>query len=174
VVLPRRPARAIGEQAAGSPESAVHPVAGATRQPLPGLAGRHVLVVDDEGDTLQFIGLLLQESGATVSLAKSGAEALDILDHVEVDVLLSDLEMPTMDGFELARCVRESAKSRHLPAIAVSAHVRPDEAAAALSAGFDLHVAKPVDVSQLVTAIDTLVALRTATIAGAKRPGGER
>jgi CheY-like chemotaxis protein len=56
----------------------------------------------------------------------------------------------------------------------VTAHVRPDEAAAALSAGFDLHIAKPVDVPQLVTAIDTLATLRTATLAGSKPGGTER
>jgi hypothetical protein len=112
--------------------------------------------------------MLLQEAGAKVSLARSGLEALDILDHADVDVLLSDLEMPNMDGYELARRVRESPKGRHMPAIAVSAHVRPDEAAAALSAGFDLHVAKPVEAPQLVTAIDTLATFRTATIAGSR------
>jgi signal transduction histidine kinase len=168
VVLPRRPVRALGEQPAGGPASAVRPVVGAVPQALPSLGGRHILIVDDDAETLQFIGMLLQEAGAKVSLARSGLEALDILDHADVDVLLSDLEMPNMDGYELARRVRESPKGRHMPAIAVSAHVRPDEAAAALSAGFDLHVAKPVEAPQLVTAIDTLATFRTATIAGSR------
>jgi CheY-like chemotaxis protein len=174
VVLPRRPARAVAEEGAG-PAAAVRPsVADPVRHPLPSLGGRHILVVEDDDDTLQFIGTLLCEAGATVVLAKSGLEALEILDNEDVDVLLSDLEMPNMDGYELARRVRETPRGRHMPAIAVSAHVRPDEAAAALSAGFDLHVAKPVDVPQLVTAIDTLATLRTATLAGSKIRAAER
>jgi signal transduction histidine kinase len=174
VVLPRRPASPIGEEAGGSGSGVRTNVLSPVSAPLPSLAGRHILVVDDQDDTLQFIGATLRDAGADVSLAKSGLEALDILESEDIDVLLSDLEMPHMDGYELARRVRQSPKGKHMPAIAVTAHVRPDEAAAALSAGFDLHVAKPVEVPQLVTAIDTLATLRTATIAGSKPHGAER
>jgi CheY-like chemotaxis protein len=127
---------------------------------LPNLEGRNVLVVDDEEDGLQFVGMLVEEAGARARLAKSGQAALDILAREDVDILVSDIEMPEMDGHELIRRIR-ATKSRHLPAIAVSAHVRADETAAALAAGYDLHVGKPVDVSQLVTAIDTLLSLRS-------------
>ena len=158
VVLPRRPV------AAGSPspdEGLATRRAALTPEPSLNLTGRHVLVVDDDEDSLQFLRMLLEEAGARASLARSGDEALELLAGADVDVIVSDIEMPGLDGHELIRRVRQT-KSRHVPAIAVSAHVRADETTAALAAGYDLHVGKPVDVPQLVTAIDTLLSLRSA------------
>jgi signal transduction histidine kinase len=148
----------VGDQA-GRPSQRLPP----PMVPLTSLAGQHVLLVDDEADSLEFMKLLLQQSGATVSTATSGKEALELLDHADVSVLVSDLAMPEMDGCSLIQRVRKHPKGAFLPAIAVSALVRSDQAQAAVSAGFDLHVGKPVEITQLTTAIDTLVSLRRAS-----------
>jgi signal transduction histidine kinase len=173
VVLPRRPADALGRTPPSGPFAKTQAsTATGADPPLPSLHGRHLLVVDDDEDTVQTIGALLRNAGARVSLATSGSAALEILQHEHIDVLLSDLEMPEIDGLELARRVRQLPKGRQMPVIAVSAHTRPDEAAAALSAGYDLHVAKPVEMPQLVTAIDTLASLKS-TANGVSREHGQ-
>lgn len=127
---------------------------------LPSLRRHHVLLVDDETDGRDSLAAALRQAGAQVSVANSGAAALDIVHAGGVTVLVSDLAMPGMDGFELVKRVRAATEVHTLPAIALSAHVRSDEATAALSAGFDLHVGKPVDVGQLVTAIDALARIK--------------
>jgi CheY-like chemotaxis protein len=129
-------------------------------QALPSLAGQHVLVVDDEQDGRDFLALLLRQAGARVSLASNGAAALSLLENGGITVLISDLTMPGMDGYDLVKRLRGMSGGAQVPAIAVSAHVRADEAGAALSAGYDLHVGKPVDVAHLVTAIDALTNIR--------------
>jgi signal transduction histidine kinase len=159
IVLPRRvmqPGERFGEE----PDTTLRGVPDNDVQSLPSLVGQHVLVVDDEQDGRDFLALLLRQAGARVSLASNGTAALELLERGGITVLISDLTMPSMDGYDLARRLRELKGGAHIPAIAVSAHVRPDEASAALSAGYDLHVGKPVDVAQLVTAIDALTNIR--------------
>jgi CheY-like chemotaxis protein len=129
---------------------------------LPSLAGHHVLLVDDEPDGREFLALLLRQAGANVSTSASGEDAFQRIEKGGVTVLVSDLRMPRMDGLELIRNVRTLKDGWHLPAIAVSSNVRADEAAAALSAGYDLHVGKPIDVAQLITAIDALAGIKAA------------
>ena len=119
-----------------------------------------MLLVDDERDNLEFLGLLLRQVGAEVSLVQSGPAALEILRNRDVTVLVSDLEMPGMNGLDLIRTIRAAPETAAIPAIALTAHVRADQANAALDAGYDLHVAKPVDIIQLATAIDALAGLR--------------
>jgi CheY-like chemotaxis protein len=127
---------------------------------LPSLRGQHVLVVDDDGELREYLRQHLEQAGANVTLAASAASGLRALKEHPVTVLISDIEMPITNGLELIKLVRRTMSHAHLPAIAVSAHMRPDDAKAAVDAGFDLHVGKPVDVAQLVTAIDALAAIR--------------
>ena len=158
------PRRAVSTDAVVDVEPrTAHRLANLSPERLPSLMGHHILLVDDDADTLEFLGLLLREAGATVSAATSAVAALELLDRSDISVLVSDVEMPDVTGFDLIQRVRRHAKGAHLPAIAVSAYVRPDQATAALAAGFDLHVGKPVDVGQLVTAIDALVGMRRAS-----------
>ena len=87
----------------------------------------------------------------------SAAEALTVLARERVDVLVSDLAMPGEDGFSLIRKVREGVAQPRLPAAALSAYVRAEEKAAAASAGFDLHLPKPIEPSALAAAVHRLV-----------------
>jgi signal transduction histidine kinase len=158
VTLPWRAVRP-GEKFEEKPPPAVVPDT-TSRQSLPSLRGHHVLVVDDDPELREYLRRQLEKAGAKVTLADTAENGLHLLRQRDVTVVVSDLEMPVTDGHELVRTMRKRMPNANLPAIAVSAHVRPEDAKAAIEAGFDLHLAKPVDMAQLVTAIDALSALR--------------
>jgi CheY-like chemotaxis protein len=158
VTLPWRAVKP-GEAFEEKPPAPVVPET-ASRQALPSLEGQHVLVVDDDPELREYLRRQLEQSGARVTLAETAEVGLHLLRKRDVTVVVSDIEMPKTNGLAMIRTVRQRMPHAHLPAIAVSAHVRPDDAKAALEAGFDLHLAKPVDMAQLVTAIDALSALR--------------
>jgi hypothetical protein len=134
------------------PPSFVRPVSG----PVSGsvsLSGVRVLVVDDEPDTLELAQRVLEESGATVVAAGSGAEALAAAKRTVPDVVISDIGMPGMDGYELARRLRADAAMRGVPMLAVTAFAGTDDCARAVETGFDAHVAKPVEPAALIAAV---------------------
>jgi signal transduction histidine kinase/ActR/RegA family two-component response regulator len=122
------------------------------------LDGVRVLVVDDEHDARDLIGRVLKDRGAEIELAGSSREAMQILEEGEVDVLLADIAMPGEDGYALIRRVRSATGGRMatIPAAAVTAHARDDERRRALAAGFHVHVAKPVEPSELVRMVNRL------------------
>jgi PAS domain S-box-containing protein len=128
-----------------------------------------LLLVDDDPRVREPLGLLLQQEGADVECADSADAAWTALMRRPPQVLVSDIAMSGSggDGYSLVRRVRGQAPEavRDLPAVALTAHARDVDRARALDAGFDMHIAKPVDVDQLVTGIGTL-------IAGRRRPGG--
>ena len=123
------------------------------------LTGARVLVVDDDADARETLALMLARSGASVTTAASADEAFDQLRAGTFDVLLSDLAMPSRDGYSLIEQVRRANDDalRRTPAIAVSAHAREDERAKAIAAGFHLHVAKPVGPHELIGAVGALL-----------------
>jgi CheY-like chemotaxis protein len=123
------------------------------------LAGARILVVDDEPDTLQMLAAVLAMQKADVARAVSADEALVALDTFQADILVSDIRMPDKDGYALIQAVRrrEQRGGRRLPAVALTADAGPDDRERARRAGFDLHVAKPVDPQQLVTALVSLL-----------------
>jgi signal transduction histidine kinase/CheY-like chemotaxis protein len=119
------------------------------------LNGICVLVVEDDADTLELIRFVLDGYGAEVLTASSVAEALETLDRRQPHVLISDLAMPDRDGYELIASLRSrpAAQGGNIPAIALTAYARPEERARALAAGYQMHVAKPVDPKTLVVAL---------------------
>ena len=132
----------------------------------PSLTGIHVLIVDDEPDAREVMTSTLESSGATVRTAPSASDALQLLDQEHFDVLLSDIAMPEKDGYELIRDIRRRAEARYadIPAAAVTASAGDDERARALSAGFQLHVPKPVPPGVLAHTVAHLVALASPTV----------
>jgi CheY-like chemotaxis protein/nitrogen-specific signal transduction histidine kinase len=112
-----------------------------------------VLIVEDEADSRELIELLLASEGAVVRSAASAEQALALLDSVSPDVVLSDIGMPGRDGYWLAAQVR--ARRPDVAAIALTAFSGHDDIERAFSAGFDHHVAKPVDPELLVSALTT-------------------
>ena len=113
------------------------------------------LVVDDEPDARRLVARLLADCGVRVTIAASAAEALAALGNDRPDVLISDIGMPVEDGYALIRRVRASedpANSR-VPAIALTAYARAEDRMKAVLAGFQAHVAKPVEGAELLTMV---------------------
>jgi CheY-like chemotaxis protein len=122
------------------------------------LDGLRVLVVDDDVDGLTLISAMLRHAGATVTFSRSAAEGFDHFTAAPPDVLISDIEMPGEDGYALIRRVRELAPGRggRVPAIALTAYGRREDRLHAISAGFSMHVPKPVDPAEIVTLVASL------------------
>ena len=119
-----------------------------------------VLVVDDEEDARSLVDEILSESGATVQRAAGAAEAIELVSRFRPDVLVSDVGMPDIDGFEFIERVRRLPPDQggRTPAIALTAYGRREDLQRAASAGFQLHVMKPVEPSTLISAVASLVA----------------
>jgi PAS domain S-box-containing protein len=125
---------------------------------VPDLTEVRVLVVDDDHDALSLLAEVLEATGATVLVASSAPEALEQLARTHADVLVADIAMPKMDGFELITRVRQNPDTAisSLPAAALTAYARSEDRARALSSGFQMHLAKPIDPRELMGAIATL------------------
>jgi signal transduction histidine kinase len=125
---------------------------------LPQLDGVSVLVVDDDHDSRSFVCQLLQDQGATVATADSASDAIGRFKQVRPDVIVSDIGMPDEDGYDLIKQVRslDSGEGGNTPAVALTAYVRTEDETAALSAGYDRHVRKPVVVAELLGAVAEL------------------
>ena len=122
------------------------------------LEGVRVLVVDDEPDARSLIERLLQDCEATVTTAGSASEALEHVVREAPDVLLSDIGMPKEDGYSLMRRIRKlSGQASRIPAIALTAYARAEDRAKALQAGYQKHLAKPVEPATLIAAVASLV-----------------
>jgi signal transduction histidine kinase len=118
---------------------------------LPELDGLHVLVVDDEPDARELVCRILQNQGARVTAAGSADEALRLLEPSKPDVLISDVGMPGMDGYQLIRRIRTTeARGQRLPALALTAFARAEDRKRAMMAGYQAHLAKPFDTAELV------------------------
>ena len=119
------------------------------------LRGAKVLVVDDEEDSREVIAQLLAQCGAQSLTARSADEALQLLESERPDAIVSDIGMPDVDGYELLRRVRrlEQSIGGRIPAVALTAFVRPEDRMRALRAGFLVHLAKPVEPAELVASI---------------------
>jgi signal transduction histidine kinase/ActR/RegA family two-component response regulator len=134
-----QPAPAVARQAAGQGD----------------LAGVKVLLVDDADDTLDVLQQILRHSGATIMAASSAGTALALLEREQPDVIVSDIGMPDIDGFELMRRIRRRSAGAGgaIPAIALTAFTRQDDRHKAMQAGFNDYLAKPVEPGSLVAHI---------------------
>ncbi|HEX8141570.1 MAG TPA: ATP-binding protein [Pyrinomonadaceae bacterium] len=153
-----------GLKGAGSENAALwsNEIDGPGDKPLASLDGVKVLLVDDTEDTLNMLASLLADCRATVQTAASAAQALEVIEWYKPDVLVSDLAMPFEDGYALIGRLRalEAQSGEHIPAVALTSYVKVEERLRALSAGFNMFVPKPVEISELITAIASLAGLR--------------
>jgi signal transduction histidine kinase len=123
------------------------------------LHGLRILVVDDDDDARELLGIILEQNGARPVPAASVTEALALLETFHPDILVSDIGMPDEDGYALLAKVRGLGTTHPVsavPAIALTAYARVDDRRRALAAGFQLHVPKPVNPAELIAAIDLL------------------
>lgn len=125
---------------------------------IPNLQGVRILAVDDDRDALAMMTEILNATGAHVSAVDSASAALEALTVMRADILVADLGMPRMDGFELIAQVRRhpDAAIREIPAAALTAYARSEDRARALKSGYQLHLSKPIDPSELMNAIAML------------------
>ena len=139
-------------------EAVVEPVPVVTRRYGVDLSGLRVLVVDDEPDLRDLVREVLVECGAEVLAVASGAEALSRIEPLRPHLLISDIAMPQMDGYELLRRVRLLGDEfcGRLPAIALTAFAHAEDRTRALLAGFRVHVPKPVEASELIATVAAL------------------
>jgi PAS domain S-box-containing protein len=141
-----------------APEPRLHPAARREAAPdyrLANLAGVRVLIVDDELDARDLLRRVLADCGAEVLAAASAREALELVRLQRPQLLVSDIGMPEVDGYELLRQVRAlgAAQGGRIPAIALTAFARSEDRTRALRAGFLVHVAKPVEPAELVATV---------------------
>jgi signal transduction histidine kinase/CheY-like chemotaxis protein len=125
---------------------------------IPSLSGVSVLVVDDDPSALELVRTALEQSGADVTVASSAREGRDRFTREPPDVIVSDLLMPDEDGLDFIREVRrlDERRGRKTPAAALTALVRADDRRRALNAGYQMHVAKPIDPTELVSTVEEL------------------
>ncbi|HTO03126.1 MAG TPA: ATP-binding protein, partial [Opitutus sp.] len=125
------------------------------------LAGIKVLVIDDDHDSLDVVRRILAGRDAEVQTVTSVEEALEQYTSFRPDVILSDIGMPTHDGYELIHRLRALPGGRSTPAAAMTAMVRPEDRMRALKAGFQTHVSKPIAPAEVVAVVHSLAALRS-------------
>lgn len=148
----------------GAPREAAD-AAGSEREEHPHahdlLQGLRILVVEDEADTLEFLGRFLTAQGAQVTTTTTAEEALAQLGRWDADLLISDIGLPEVDGYELLERIRkaESGAGGGMPAIALTAYVRPEDRARAFRAGYQEHLGKPIEPNELIAAIARILQL---------------
>ncbi len=138
----------------GPLSSAVLAASAAVRLNLP--RGTSFLIVDDSEDTIRMLEQLLKMSGANVTTATNGADALRLASENEFDVILSDISMPEMDGFEFLHRLRQINGRQHVPVVAITGFGRSNDIERARGAGFYSHLTKPLNIQALSDILDQL------------------
>lgn len=123
-------------------------------------AGWDVVIVDDEVDNIGVVKLVLEFNDVNVRTAESGAECLSLLEDEKPSLLLVDIQMPEMSGYELLETIRANDHWKNLPVIAITAHAMPEDSHQIISAGFDGYIAKPINVATLLDEIRQAIEVR--------------
>jgi two-component system CheB/CheR fusion protein len=116
-----------------------------------------IVIVEDQPDTLEMLTAHFRSRGYEVFPCNSAAEALELADRQQFDLLISDIAMPTMDGLRLIKNLRQKKGLEETPAIALTGYASPKDSEKAIAAGFNIHVAKPIDPAELVETVNSLL-----------------
>jgi PAS domain S-box-containing protein len=127
---------------------------------------KSILVVDDSPETTEMLGKLLEMEGAFVETARSGLEALDVAAGKKFDLVISDISMPEMDGYQLLGKLRRLPSMADVPALALTGRGRTSDVDHALREGFDGHITKPLDLDKLLITVRQLTERRAAASHG--------
>jgi signal transduction histidine kinase/CheY-like chemotaxis protein len=119
-----------------------------------GARGARILVVEDTTVNLEIAQALLEQAGFLVLTAVNGAEAIDVLEREPVDLVLMDVQMPVMDGYEATRRIRKESKYQHLPILAMTANAMVGDREQCIEAGMNDHLAKPIDLENMLIKIN--------------------
>ena len=137
------------------------------------LRGVRVLLVEDESDARQLVSHVLEQRDAEVHAVASAAEALDGLEAFHPDVLVSDIGLPEVDGYQLIEQLRQkpAGEGGTVPALALTAFARTEDRTRALLAGYDMHLSKPVEPAELLATVSTLARLARRQRGGSPEVG---
>jgi CheY-like chemotaxis protein len=119
------------------------------RRAVPWPNGKRVVVIEDNPDGAEMLGLLLEHAGYEVFTAEDGKRGIELIERVKPDIALVDIGLPVMDGFEIARWARARPEYQSLYMLALTGYGQASDRAAALAAGFDEHLVKPIDAEEL-------------------------
>jgi PAS domain S-box-containing protein len=156
VILPIHAVTTTGTAASANAGGDAPVAAEASSPPGPNLHDVRVLVVDDDQDSLDLLRMVLESAGANVTVASSARAAIDALDGCgPFELIISDIGMPEMDGYSFIRRIRSNKSGADLPAIALTAFARADDAERAKRSGYQEHLSKPVDERRLLRAVRT-------------------
>ena len=122
------------------------------------LAGQSILIVEDEPDNLSVAIKILTFNGATVTVAHDGQEGLEVLETMTPHLILSDLSMPKVDGWEMLRSIRADPRLSGLPVIALTAHAMAGDKERVMEAGFDGYIVKPFMLDAFLQEIERCLA----------------
>jgi PAS domain S-box-containing protein len=161
----RLPLMALHSESYGAERTAITSPTLTSSEHAPDLSGLRVLVVDDEPDTREMLRIMIERFGAQVRVCASSREAVGVFQEWPPDIIVSDIEMPGEDGYQLMRQIRDLAPTRGgtTPAVALTAYARAEDRARAISAGYQMHVAKPADPVELALAIARLASRRNGS-----------
>lgn len=134
------------------------PMRSVVRKSKPRSSQKQVLVVDDVSDVTEMIALFLNHAGYQVATADSASMALQLAEERNFDLIISDIGMPQMNGYELAGELRRWSEYQSIPIIAVTGYSEYDDRGRALQAGFSAHLTKPIDPTQLLDLMNELLA----------------
>ncbi|MFC1500425.1 response regulator, partial [Candidatus Zixiibacteriota bacterium] len=144
---------------------------GPDSEALTRIRGARILLVEDNEINQQVAREILEQKGLNVSLAENGQEAVDEIRRMEYDIVLMDIQMPVMDGYEATRIIRADDRFNDVPIVAMTANVMVEDLERAKEAGMDAHVGKPIDPDQLFqTLVDLLPEITRATPEGVPEP----
>jgi PAS domain S-box-containing protein len=149
-------ARAHSKERSNSEQSQPSAAPSASFGRLPRLNGLRLLLVEDDLDAQEIFAMALKQCGAEVTAVASAAKALDALRESKIDILVSDIQMPEMNGYELMGRVRTLEGLRNIPAIALTAYTRAEDRTRSLLAGFQAHLSKPIEPAELVAVVASL------------------
>jgi CheY-like chemotaxis protein len=117
-----------------------------------------ILIVEDEFDSLQMISKVLTHHGLTIHVAHNGRECLEMLRHIEPSLVVTDLAMPEMDGWEMLVEMRSNPNTAHIPVVAITAYHSQNVADDVVRAGFDAYFPKPVNPKTFVENLSRIMA----------------
>jgi CheY-like chemotaxis protein len=117
----------------------------------------HILVVEDEYDSIQMISIILRHHGAEVHIARNGRECLEALEKLRPTLIIMDLALPEMDGWETLEKIRANIQTSQIPVVAITAYHSVNVAEDAYEAGFDAYFSKPLDTGTIVESLADLL-----------------
>jgi CheY-like chemotaxis protein len=123
--------------------------------------GINILYIEDNPDNMTLVRRVMEAAGYTLLQAKTGLEGIAMAEKEKVDLILLDINLPDVDGYEIARRIRHNTKKRlaHIPIIAITANALKGDAESALAAGCDVYMSKPINIHELQARVEGLLSL---------------